>query len=124
MPIKNKNMQEKDRKWLAEIQQIVQTHIEKENFTTAMLANDLAISSSTLHRRILQLTDLSPLKYIRQWRLQQAKALIETGQYATVKSIAAAVGFTNVTYFSRQFIALYKISPAQLMEAEKVEKTK
>ena len=54
-----------------------------------------------MSRKIKKFTGLTPNKYIRTIRLQQAKTLLEHGM--SVKKTAYEVGFLKVGYFSKLF---------------------
>ncbi|MCD4771786.1 MAG: helix-turn-helix domain-containing protein, partial [Bacteroidales bacterium] len=60
-----------------------------------------------------ELTGLSPLEFIRQIRLLQAKELLSKQAFNSVAEISAAVGFNNPHYFSRLFKIMFGQSPAE-----------
>ena len=93
-----------DQRWLEKLNQIILDNIANPDFNNFLVAQELGISESTLHRKIVRITDKTPLTYIRQCRLQQAKILLETGEYDTVKSVAIALGFLKVNYFSQRYL--------------------
>jgi len=104
-----------DRKWLERLNQLLLANSADANYNNAAVAAALGISDSTLHRKLVRITDKTPLTYIRQFRLQQAKDLIESGQYATVKEVAFAVGFLNPNYFSQRYAALFGKRPSAVL---------
>lgn len=55
--------------------------------------------------------DMTINRYIKQYRLEKAKELLDTTQFGIAK-IAAAVGFQNTNYFSKCFKKNYGISPS------------
>ena len=92
-----------DLEWLEQVEQTVQAQIHNVNFTLYQLADELFLSERQLNRRIKKLTGLTPNKYIREIKLQKARALLETHTYNTVAEICYAVGFSKLKYFSQLY---------------------
>jgi len=91
-----------------------------ENLTAfdflSLLSIHLRLSKSQIYRKIKQKTGVSPSVYIRQKRLSIAyQWLLETD--ATISEIAAAVGFRNLSYFSRCFSDYFGYPPSGLRAA-------
>ena len=91
------------RKWLEKLNYFLSEETNNPNLDNAQIAAALEISESTLHRRLVEITEKTPLKYVRSHRLKKAQDLLLTGKYATVKAIAHEVGFLKVAYFSQQY---------------------
>ena len=69
------------------------------------------MSHSTLFRKLQALTDESPTVFIRNIRLKRAAQLLRE-HYGNVASVSYEVGFSNPSYFSKCFKALYGVAPA------------
>ena len=108
-----------DRKWLEKLNRIILKNKADPAFNNTALAQALSISESTLHRKIVRITDKTPLTYIRQVRLQQAKTLLASGEYDTVKAVALALGFLKVAYFSQRYLALFGERPSAVLKCLK-----
>lgn len=78
--------------------------------TMLHLARAMAVSDRTLLRRFGAATGQTPLGYLQSVRLQAARALLEAGDM-TVQSIAAQVGYSDVSSFSRLFRKAVGTSP-------------
>lgn len=73
-----------------------------EPWTVESLAQSAAASRSLLADRFLQTVGMTPIKYLTGWRLELAAArLLESND--SVAEIAAQVGYTSETSFSRAF---------------------
>lgn len=96
--------------FLANVMEVIERNIGNERFTVDMLAADLNISNSVLYRRLKQLTDLSPVNFIRSVRLKRAAQLLRTGRYL-VSEVCQMVGFSDQRYFSSCFKRQYGLTP-------------
>ncbi len=97
--------------FLQKLRQIVEANYADEAFALPQLCNTLSMSRSQLFRKLKALTDVSPSDFIRNYRMAQAKLLLETTQLA-VKEVAWQVGFKEVSHFSKTFLETYGISPS------------
>ena len=73
------------------------------NLSADMLATTLAMSRTSLFRRVKKLTGLTAQQYVTEVRFRVAREWLESRRYATVKSVAHGVGLRDVEHFSRQF---------------------
>lgn len=96
--------------FLANVMEVIERNIGNEHFTVDTLAADLNISNSVLYRRLKQLTDLSPVNFIRSVRLKRAAQLLRTGRYL-VSEVCQMVGFSDQRYFSSCFKRQYGQTP-------------
>jgi AraC-like DNA-binding protein len=76
------------------------------------LAAVARMSPATLHRQFKAATGLSPLRFQKQIRLQEARRLLITGQ-ATAASVARVVGYASATQFNREYRGFYGFPPVQ-----------
>jgi transcriptional regulator GlxA family with amidase domain len=76
------------------------------------LAGAVGLSPRQLHRRVKELTGLTPGGYIRMMRLQRAEQLLRQ-QAGQVAEVAYAVGFNDAKYFSRLFRQTYGRAPSE-----------
>ena len=74
------------------------------------LARELAVSERTLERRFGAAVGQTPLGYLQAVRLDAARALLEAGDMS-VQSIAAQVGYSDASSFSRLFRESFGLSP-------------
>lgn len=75
----------------------------------------MAISERQLRRRKKRLTGLSPLDYVKEVRLQQARLLLEERRFRTVAQTAVAVGFQHLDTFTRNFIQHFGFTPSEYL---------
>jgi len=76
------------------------------------LADDLGLSAPYFQRLFRRETGYTPLQYLNQYRMEQAKMLLaETKD--SVETIARQVGIPNVKYFARLFRQINGASPRE-----------
>lgn len=96
-------------------QQIART-IEwlKGNFAQPLRVEDLAakagMSTSTFHHHFRSVTALSPLRYQKQLRLQEARRLMLT-EHMDAATSAFQVGYESPSQFSREYNRLFGAPP-------------
>jgi len=83
-----------------------------EEMSRKNLADLVNLSETRFHYVFKKIMGTSPMNYLMMQRLQEAqKRLLVTD--ASVTEIAGAVGFTNVSYFSKLFKSKFHVSPLQ-----------
>jgi len=102
-----------DKEFLQKMRDTVIENISDSSFNINNLIDKAFLSERQLRRRIKELTGLSPLEFIRQIRLLQAKELLSKQVFNSVAEISFAVGFNNPHYFSRLFKIMFSKSPAE-----------
>ncbi|GEM_PF-1050114 len=83
-----------------------------EKITLNDIADALSLSVSLIERCFNEYTGSSIIAYMSQYRIDEAKRLIEEGGH-TFTEIADMVGFDNVHYFSNRFRKYSGMTPTQ-----------
>ena len=94
------------------LEQLVLDNLENNNLTNDWLAKELSVSTRNLYRLLQQLTGQSPNHYIRNIRLAKAYEVLQSKKYATIKEVAASVGFRKTAYFRSLFKEKFECSPS------------
>ena len=82
----------------------------QKNISISEMADILKISESNLYAVFKKSTGKSPIRYLNEYRLSVAAALLlQTSE--SIKTIAEKVGFEDQFYFSKLFKNNYHISP-------------
>lgn len=86
----------------------------QKNFALPISLKDLAerfdISVRSFNRRFRSAADKTPLQYLQEIRLEQAKALLKHSNL-TVAEIAFAVGYQDTSYFAALFKRINAVTP-------------
>ena len=106
------------KKWMNRLQDVLAENRFNETLDNQLLAQSLGISKRDLFRKIKTLTGMTPQKYIRKYRLQQAMQMLESGQCKTVNEVCHKIGYKNADYFSKQFKKEFDIKPFTVLKNE------
>ena len=80
------------------------------NLRISELADALSVSDRTLVRHFRSVLDQTPLAYLQDVRLEAARALLDTSSHS-VEAIAAQVGYSDNSSFTRLFRKRIGMSP-------------
>jgi signal transduction histidine kinase/DNA-binding response OmpR family regulator len=101
-----------DQKFIQLTTSLINQHIADTGYSVEMLASDLAVSRSLLHKKLMALIGESPSDLIRRMRLNKALKLIEQ-KSGNISEIALEVGFNNPSYFANCFQKQFGFSPSR-----------
>ncbi len=87
-------------------------HHFTEKLTVEMLAEQANMSTSAFHKAFKQVTQHSPLQYLKVVRLHKAKQLLQNADQSVAQA-AYAVGYQSSSQFSREFKKQFGFSPNQ-----------
>lgn len=84
-----------------------------EAWTVERLAQEAGMSRSRFAERFTELVGVAPMSYVAEWRLQKALALLSNGD-ASVKAVAAEVGYQSAAAFTRAFTQRFGRPPSEI----------
>jgi signal transduction histidine kinase/DNA-binding response OmpR family regulator len=97
--------------FLRKVYELLERQLDNTAFGVDELAESLAMSRRTLHRKLTSLVDLPAGDLIRRYRLRRAAELLRQGH--PVAQTAYQVGFESPQYFSTVFKEFYHHSPSE-----------
>ena len=103
--------------FVAKLRSTLELHLDNGALDTNMICELMGMSRNALYRKIMALTGLSVIPYLRTLRLQKAEALL-LNSALSVAEVAYAVGFDNPRYFSRVFSEEKGVSPSSFRDVE------
>ena len=109
---------ELDLKLMAEMREIIENNLEKNDFTIDTLAYELRVSRTTLYNKIKGLTGNTPSDLLRVYRINRAKALLRE-QRRSVAEVAELVGFADLKYFREVFKKAVGVTPSEYAKGSK-----
>lgn len=98
--------------FLQQVDQLIAEHLAEAHLLSIIHAH-FELSESQIYRKIKQQTGYPPSIYIRQKRLEQARAWIVASDLPLYE-IARLVGFQQFPYFSRCFSEYFGFAPSTL----------
>ena len=117
----------KDDEFIVRLRQLLEDNLSETDFNVKKLSSDLNISTTHLYRKLKALTGLSPVEFIRTFKLQKACEQLSTTNYS-IKEIGYGMGFNNLSYFVKCFREQFGVTPSAfrktgLPEHEKKDST-
>jgi AraC family transcriptional regulator of arabinose operon len=108
-----------DHQPIAQVQAYLREHLDRPS-SVPELAEMAGFSTSHFSARFRAATGYTVTEYIKRLRMARARQLLITSD-ATIADIAAAAGYTDAFYFSRQFSAVNHVSPRRFRARAVVE---
>lgn len=105
-------------KLLKEVGRYIEDNLNNPNLSVEDLSKQIGMSRSSLYHKILELTGLSPVEYIRSVKLEKAAILLEKSDL-NISQIAYKVGFATPNYFGRSFKAKFNMSASEFMNLKR-----
>jgi len=99
-----------DEEFLQKLIDIIYENLDEPNLNIDKLAEEMALSRSTLYRKVKNVSELSPNDFILLIRLKKAAEIIRQNQYQ-INEIAYMVGFSSPNYFSKCFFKQFGVLP-------------
>ena len=109
--LKASNAVHSENEIIRKAQQYISTHI-REKLSVPLVAKMVDVSPSYLTALFHKNLQISPGEYIRRVKLQESKQMIREGSM-NFTEIAAALNYSTVHHFSRQFKEKFGITPTE-----------
>jgi ligand-binding sensor domain-containing protein/signal transduction histidine kinase/DNA-binding response OmpR family regulator len=106
-----------DEIFLEKVTAIIDKNLSDVNFNVDLLADELYMSRSSLHRKIKGISELTPNDFIQLVRLKKAAELLQEGSYR-INEICFLVGFSSSSYFSKRFKKQFGVPPKEIKPNE------
>lgn len=104
-----------DEQFIKKAIQVIEENLDNSNLGKEFLAQAMAMSPSSLYRRVKSTTDLSINAFIRSIRLRRAAQLIQKTQY-NISEICYQVGFNDQKYFRKCFRKQFGKNPSEFAD--------
>lgn len=107
-----------DERLMERIMKSINAHLSDESLTVEIIAAEVGLSRSHLHRKLKELTNQTTRDFIRNIRLKQAATLLGEKKHS-ISEVAALVGFSNLGNFSNAFKELFGVPPSAYTKQNK-----
>lgn len=101
-----------DRQLIEQAIAIVEHHMDEVDFSVEQFCDELGMSRSNVYKKLMAITGLSPLHFMRTLRIKRGRQLLEQGGYQ-VSQVAYQIGLSP-KQFAKYFKEEYGISPSEL----------
>jgi len=98
--------------FVKKLEDAIEENLSDSTFGVSQLSESVALSQIQLYRKLKDLKNQSPSKFIRDYRLQKSLSLLKATD-KTVSEIAYEVGFADPNYFSRIFTKEFSQTPTE-----------
>lgn len=105
-------------KLLNSIMRYIESKLSDPDLSVEELSKHVGMSRGSLYYKLIELTGLSPIEYIRSIKLEKAAALLENSEL-NVAQIAYMTGFGTPSYFSRMFKNKYGMVPSEYLNLKR-----
>lgn len=99
-----------DELFVEQLKEIIQSNLTNDRLDADFLALKLNYSSSSIHKKIKNITQKSTNQFIREYKLDLAKQMILKPR-ANISEIAFNLGFNSLSYFSKSYKSYFGVSP-------------
>lgn len=111
VPVETDKISEYDNRFLEKVRGYVEANLDNSDANIDDMASKVAVSKTTLNRRLKSLIGITAAQLLIDARLQKAKALLDE-QSLTVSEVAYQCGYTDAKYFSKCYKAKYGVTPS------------
>ncbi len=108
-----------DEKFIEKLISKIEKNMADPDLNVDYLIEEIHLSRSQLHRKLKALTGQSATEFIRFIRLKRAAQLLEQ-HHGTIAETVYAVGFNNLSYFSKCFQKQFGVTPKDYKEQGRI----
>lgn len=83
-------------------------------YNVEKLSEEVGMSRGHLYRKVKELTGVSPVEFLRNYRLKKSAELLKQ-KNMTISEICYAVGFTSPAYFTKCFREYFNTTPTEFV---------
>jgi len=110
------NIGHTDKEFMRKCLAVIEMHIDNSSFSVDKLAEELAFSNRNFYRKIKALTNQTPAEFIRIFRLNYARQLLQNSKLK-IYEISMAVGYEDANKFRQAFKKQFGVSPSECIKS-------
>jgi AraC-like DNA-binding protein len=108
-----------DQKFLRKITDIIERRLDDQSLSVEELSGEMAMSRSSLHKKLKAISGHGPNEFIRIIRLKHAARLLLQNEHS-ISEIGYLTGFNSPSYFSKCFYQQFQLTPREFIEKNQV----
>lgn len=105
-----------DAEFLKTLDDYIRDNISEEEFSIDVMAKQMNMSRSSFYRKLKSVTSMTPVDYLKNYRLDYSAQLLLDG--VRVTEVAAMSGFTSSSYFAKCFNAKFGMRPKEYVASK------
>ena len=113
IPVSEISVEKSQDRFLVKCTETVEQEMANPQFDVQQLCRKTGVSRSLLYRRLLALTGLTPVQFIRNIRLRHAAQLLSKDGSLPVSEVMYRVGYTNLSHFAKIFHDEFGLLPKE-----------
>jgi signal transduction histidine kinase/DNA-binding response OmpR family regulator len=110
-----------DQEFLGKLNAIIEENIEEPEFQMDRLALDMAMSHSSIYKKLKALTGMTIIGFIKDFRLRRAAQMLGQHKFS-ITDISFKVGYMDRKHFSQEFKKKFGKTPSEYAK-EHLDKT-
>ncbi|WP_395373899.1 ATP-binding protein [Marinicella sp. W31] len=110
------NFTEKDQKFIQKLKLVFEEKYMNPSFNLQDMAAMMFVNQRQLQRKVNALLNMTPLEFLREFRLLKAAESLKNGYQISITSDTC--GFNSIPYFSQLFKKQYGMTPKQYQKLE------
>jgi signal transduction histidine kinase/DNA-binding response OmpR family regulator len=112
---KTNNYTKEEQIFLLKCREIIDDNLNKDDFSIDFLADKLAMSHSSLYKKIKQMTGMSLIEFINDYKIYKSVQMFKHGA-TNIETVCESCGFKDVKNFREMFKRKMKITPKQFVQ--------
>lgn len=112
LPVQNSKINKAGEEFLSKVSNLITSNIKDPQFNVEQLAQEMCMSRSSLHRKIKEVSNMTPIDFIRLIRLKKAAELIRDYDYRSLE-VCEMVGINSPSYFIKLFQKQFGMTPKE-----------
>ncbi len=117
--IDNVKLQSADEQLMERIMKVMNDNLANSELSVEDIADKICLSRVHFHRKLKELTGMTPRDFLKNIRLTQAAKLLSE-KHLDITDVSIATGFKSVSTFSTCFKAAYGMPPTEYMKLHSV----
>ena len=107
-----------DESFIQKAIEVMHRHLDDADFDQNKFIEEMAVTKSTLYRKLKSLTGMNTSAFMRNIRLKAACQLLKEKKNIRISELAYAVGFSDPKYFTACFKKEFGVLPKEYVESD------
>ena len=115
MAADKKSYNKEEQIFLLRCREVIDANLANEDFNMDFLADKLAMSHSTLYKKVKTITGMSLIEFVNEYKVYKAVLMFKRGA-TNIDNVANQCGFNDIKTFREAFKRKMKVTPKQYVQ--------